>query len=74
MQTKLNPIQIIEARFQIIKEMAKEVQSIMETRNKPNGEVVFNFEQMMSIMDDFKTIATIDNTLPIEDNWHGKFK
>ena len=73
MQTKLNALQQIDARLQITKELARELQSKMEKEKNDKGEVLLNFEEMMSLLEDFYIVADLNDNMPIVDNWHGKF-
>jgi hypothetical protein len=73
MHTKLNAIQQIDARLQIAKELARELQSKMEKEKNDKGEVLLNFEEMMSLLEDFYIVSDLNDDMPIIDNWHGKF-
>jgi hypothetical protein len=73
MHTKLNAIQQIDARLQISKELARELQSKMEKEKNDKGEVLLNFEEMMSLLEDFYIVSDLNDDMPIVDNWHGKF-
>jgi hypothetical protein len=73
MHTKLNAIQQIDARLQISKELARELQSKMEKEKNDKGEVLLNFEEMMSLLEDFYIVSDLNDGMPIVDNWHGKF-
>ena len=73
MATKLNTLQQINARLEISRELARELQSKMEKEKNSKGEVLLNFEEMMSLLQDFYIVADLNDDMPIVDNWHGKF-
>jgi hypothetical protein len=73
MNTKLNALQQIDARLQISRELARELQSKMEKEKNDKEEVLLNFEEMMSLLEDFYIVADLNDNMPIVDNWHGKF-
>ena len=73
METKLNTLQQINARLEISREIARELQSKMEKNKNDKGEVLLNFEEMMSLLEDVYIASDLHDTMPIVDNWHNKF-
>jgi len=71
--TKLNTLQQINARLEISKEIARELQAKLEKEKNDKGEVLLNYEEMVSLLEDIYIVADLSDTLPIVDNWHKKF-
>jgi hypothetical protein len=73
MTTKLNALQQVFERLQISKAIVRDIQSKLEINKTDNGEVLLNFEHMISLLEDIYIASDLNDNEPIENNWHNKF-
>lgn len=73
MTTKLNALQQIFERLQISKAIVREIQSKLELNKNDKGEVILNFDDTISLLEDIYIASDLNDNEPIENNWHNKF-
>jgi hypothetical protein len=71
--TKLNALQQVNARLEIAKESVQELQDKLTRYKNNRGEVLMNYEEMISLLEDIYIVCDLNDDMPVTQNWHKKF-
>ena len=71
--TKLNALQQVNARLEIAKESVQELQDKLTRYKNNRGEVLMNYEEMISLLEDIYIVCDLNDDMPVTQKWHKKF-